>query len=159
MITVASATEEHCFQIRNAEKTELILMGVSEETPILSLCVQHSSLAFTILYNGEAVSMFGVSPYTASYASAWMLSSSKLANIKIIRQIYKQSRSFISKMFDSVPEEVETLFNYVHHDNKLALKLIKKMGFTIGRDVYFNNKKFLFVYIKRGDICAHPCSQ
>lgn len=90
-----------------------------------SLYLSHKSYA--VLVDGDPVCIFGVQPESmlGEVGIVWMLATDD------IKKINKTFIRLSKPVFLDLTKEYETVYNYVHRDNKISLKWLEWLGFDI----------------------------
>jgi len=90
-----------------------------------------SSMCLTAMVDGRPEAMFGlvVTNALCGEGSPWMLGSDAI--YRHPRVMLRRAPGILSAMFDSTP----TLGNLVAEDNHRAVRFLRRIGFTIGKEV------------------------
>ena len=90
-----------------------------------------SSLCLTATVDGRAEAMFGlvVTNALCGEGSPWMLGTDAI--YRHPRAMLRRGPRILSAMFDSTP----LLENLVAEDNSRAVRFLRRIGFTIGKEV------------------------
>ncbi|GAA0335375.1 hypothetical protein GCM10009087_52220 [Sphingomonas oligophenolica] len=105
-----------------------------------------SSLCFTALVDGRPEAMFGlvVTNALAGEGTPWMLGTEAI--YRHPRAMLRWGPRFVAAMLDSTP----VLSNLVSVDNVRAIRFLRRLGFSIGKDrIMFASTEF--VTFSRGD--------
>lgn len=114
--------------LRIADKEELVAGGTEDFAQCLADSFSMSRICRVAVADDVPVAIFGVCDSgTAGVGVIWMLGTDGL--YKISRQFLKGSEQEISLMANGY----KTLFNYVHVNNKLSIKWLEWLGFTIDK--------------------------
>jgi ribosomal protein S18 acetylase RimI-like enzyme len=114
--------------LRIADKEELLAGGTEDFKQCLVDSFTSSSICRVALVDGVPVAVLGVCDSgIAGVGVIWMLGTDG---------IYKISRQFLKgsmRELRMLANEYKTLFNYVYTDNKLSIKWLEWLGFTIDK--------------------------
>ncbi len=149
MFQVRPAILEDCNQLgprlRVADKLELKLSCGMGPCSALSLSYTNSQKVYSVIAEeGEPIAIFGVVGEHPSIGVPWMLGS---------EGIYKHAAQFMAESkqwLKEIEEDYELLVNYVHADNKKAIRWLKWMGFQMIRLVpdYGKGKAPFYEFVK-----------
>ncbi|WP_419810805.1 hypothetical protein [Bacterioplanoides sp.] len=78
--------------------------------------------------DGIPVAVFGVAPY-GEFAAPWLLGTDSLLQHR--RELMSWGRSFVQRWL----EEHRQLMNFVDKRNAVSIRWLKRLGFTIGKEV------------------------
>lgn len=78
--------------------------------------------------DGDVVGMFGVSDQGA-FAMPWLLGANKMLDTKI--EFVPQAIEWVDRMSVQYP----LLFNFVHKENKVAIRWLKSLGFEFIKEI------------------------
>lgn len=110
--------------------------------PLESLtgAVSSSDYHAIVTFEGEPIAALGlrVGSYLSGEGVPWLLSTN--AALKHKREFLTNTESVVSSMLDITPR----LVNYVHADNKLSIRWLKWIGFTIDDPIESHLSKELF---------------
>ncbi len=118
-------------------------------TPVEALMTgwgnSHSSVVITV--NDEPCVMLGLVIHDILTGSGipWLLGTNNALKYK--RNFFTQVPDVIDEMLDTCPK----LFNYVHVDNKVSIRWLKRIGFTFDDPIPYgyNNELFHKFYLER----------
>lgn len=119
-------------------------------TPLQAMLksVEVSDYSTAIVIDGELCGIFGlrVDSYLSGRGLPWMLTSNNMINYK--RDFILKTRPVIDQMMEVVPY----LENYVHAKNKLSIRWLKWVGFTVEQPepVGYNGELFHKFHITKG---------
>lgn len=113
--------------IRQADYDEVKASCGLHPITAISEGVKMSTKSWTALYNGKPACIFGVTPVSIMTGTGcpWMLGTS---------DILKMKRKFLIKSKDVVKEMLEIcpiLINYVDTRNKVSIRWLRWLGFTV----------------------------
>lgn len=141
------AIEHIAVNMRHADKVEVWAM--SRQTPLQSIkeglaISKYSSIA---VIEGEPCAVFGMSVYSVVTGTGvpWLLGTDHA--VKHRRVFLKHCTEGIEEMRTVCPN----LFNYVHTDNRVSVKWLSHMGFTIDEPVVSGVGGELFHKFHMGD--------
>ncbi len=150
MVPASAAHAAHvACNLREADRLELSYSDPESppETAAMDSFLESGLLCFAIVVRGEAVAMFGCGATEAEgVGSAWMLGTD---DIKFAFPIL--SRQLVPWL-DWMNEFYPILVNYVHADNRVALRWVSWGGFTFNEPVTINGADF--IPITRRAACA-----
>lgn len=116
--------------MREADRIEV--KASSGLTPYESLkySCDKSNFTVVVMVDDMPIAVFGLSVINAltGLGTPWLLSSEEAMNHK--REFFKLSPSIIQEMLSICPK----LYNYVHAENKVSIKWLKWLGFTVESD-------------------------
>lgn len=111
--------------LREADKKELLLSSGEEPLEALILSLQVSEECNAIMNDEEEiVGLFGVATVDEDLGSPWLLGADGIK--QIATEFIQGSHSWI----EEVQARYKILFNYVHEENEVAIKWLKKLGFN-----------------------------
>lgn len=118
----ASAITPH---LRDADKNEIIASsGNNIEQAILYSIL--SSEAWTVcLPDGRIICMYGIGDDTTGYGIPWMIGTDDM--IKHRKALIKDARDWVESYLEIYP----VLYNYVDSRNKVHIKWLRHIGFTV----------------------------
>lgn len=122
-----SVKEDYIELAPNLRKEDVIELELSAGMPAL-YCLE-SSFECSIECNsiihpdGSVIGMFGISS-NSIFTVPWMLVSDRLPEIR--RKFVPQAQEWVERISDEHP----LLLNYVHAENRPALRWLKSLGFT-----------------------------
>jgi len=93
--------------------------------------VNESKYTTTAVINGDVIGIFGlnvISDLTGT-ASPWFLGTDDVK--KHTKDFLPYSRKALQSMIDLYPK----LYNYVYHENKISIRWLKWLGFTVEKGV------------------------
>lgn len=114
--------------LRSADRDELIAAGYDSFREIMARSVELSSYAATAEVDGVPIAIFGlvVSNPLSGRGVPWLLGTDGIMG---------NSRSFLDKSVQGI-EQMKAICpymeNHVHAKNKVSIKWLKWLGFTIG---------------------------
>jgi ribosomal protein S18 acetylase RimI-like enzyme len=116
--------------MRAADVTECVAMGHSPRQALRAGLLS-SSMCLTAMVDGRPEAMFGlvVTNALCGEGSPWMLGSDAI--YRHPRTMLRWGPRILSAMFDSTP----VLENLVAGDNHRAIRFLRRIGFTIGKEV------------------------
>lgn len=116
-------------QIRTGDVKELWHSHGMETKEALDISFSDSVEAFTIIYDEQPIGMFGYGEIDENIGVPWLLASDKLP--EIAREFLRGSKEWIQ----DVLTKKYMLFNYVHADNKEAIRWLEWLGFKFLRRI------------------------
>ena len=135
-------------RMRAADVIECAAMGHSPRQALRAGLLS-SSLCLTAMVDRRPEAMFGlvVTNALCGEGSPWMLGS--VAIYRHPRTMLRWGPRILSAMFDSTP----VLENLVAEDNHRAVRFLKRIGFTIGKEVIMiAETRFLPFTLERADV-------
>lgn len=149
MLIVRPATLEDCSQLgpqlREADKHELKLSCGLEPITALALSLKNSRKVYAVIDEQEIpIAIFGVVGDYRNLGVPWMLGS---------KGIYKHASQFMAESkqwLEVIEQDYDLLANYVHADNKKAIRWLQWMGFKMLRLVpdYGQGKAPFYEFVK-----------
>lgn len=124
-------TEQHirfiAANMRDEDAVEVHALGGYTPLDALEISIRNSERAVTVLGDGVPLTMLGlVKPILLSDIGVpWLLSARQALDYK--RQFLELSPPVIDDMLQTCPK----LINFVHSENKLSIRWLKWLGFTI----------------------------
>ena len=130
-------------RLREADLQELYAMhGKDVDVPMLLLQSWKESIQrYTIIANDEPVGIFGLAEVAPKLGAPWLVGTDGLP--KIAKSFITGCPHYVERMLDTYPN----LVNYVHKDNRLAIRWLKYLGFTFLP--IMTNNFYPFIKIKR----------
>lgn len=129
--------------VREADKAEIL--AATGETPEEALLdsLERSSMAKTMLADGEIIGMFGLVPVSilSGVNVAWFISTKNLEKYKM--SFARDCRKNRKKLY-GLKEHCEILVNYVDARYKTSLIWLQWLGFTIYKAEPFGAEGLLF---------------
>jgi len=129
-----------------ADVTELSLSdGLNPLAALQRACEKSHEVNTMVSPSGELLGMFGLSFIDEHTGSPWMLSTGKLNKYYI--QFLRSSHNWVIE----ANNKRNLLVNYVHVENKLAIKWLQFLGFSFLRELQYGKSKapfYEFVRIK-----------
>jgi hypothetical protein len=108
---------------------------------------KRSELSVVVTVNDEPCVMLGLVVHSALTGSGipWLLGTNNALNYK--RNFFTQVPDVIDAMLDVCPR----LFNYVHVENKVSIRWLKRIGFTFDDPIPYGHSGELFhkFYLER----------
>ena len=144
---VVVATKDHIEAIypfmRRADQIEVACMG-HQPKESLEYALEFDDVTLTALDGGDVpFAMFGVGQVNG-LAYIWLLGTDGVKDNSY--QFLKASKKYV----DMFVEPYGCVFNFVHKENKLALRWLKCVGAKFIRSLEFSNQPFYeFVIIKK----------
>ena len=114
--------------MRQADAVEVRASSSHEPLAALLHSVELSNYSSVVWINGVPVAIFGlvIRDILTGSGVPWLLSAEQVLNHK--REILVHSKAGVSQMLTICPR----LFNYVHAENKISIRWLKWLGFSIG---------------------------
>lgn len=110
--------------LREADQKELLLSSGEEPLEALIASLQASEECNAILNDeDEVVGIFGVAPVDEHLGSPWLLGSEGIKDIA--KEFIEGSHDWV----EQVQSKYRVLVNYVHKDNEIAIKWLRKLDF------------------------------
>jgi RimJ/RimL family protein N-acetyltransferase len=106
---------------------------------------KHKTFSIIGTKEEQVIGMFGVVPCPFHYGKgiAWLLSSDELLNHT------KQFLKECPKWIDDMQQGYDTLYNYVHIDNKVSIRWLKYFGFVITKELPYGHAQEMFYHFER----------
>lgn len=124
-----AADLEHLAQhLRAQDRAELDAAGWSDHRQALEESVARSRWTLVALIDGEPACVFGCAEYGTLLAPSgvpWLLGTEAVARHR--RVLQRWAPRYIEAMLQEYPR----LFNAVHADNTVAVRWLKRLGFTL----------------------------
>ena len=132
--------EQIAADMRPSDVRELWAAHRHTPTESLTQAMLSSDYHSIVIVEGEPVAALGlrVSSYLSGEGVPWFLSTN--AALKHKREFLINGRSVVLSMLDITPH----LVNYVHAENKLSIRWLKWLGFTVDDPVESPLSKELF---------------
>lgn len=113
--------------MRDADRLEIWLSNHMKPYEALRRSLELSDLAFTIVHDEGPIAMFGVrcQSVLGGIGIPWLLGTDRIKEVR--RQFIYEGRRWL----DVLQGDYMVLRNYVHEDNRVSLKWLKSLGFTI----------------------------
>ena len=132
MLKVRPATVEDCLELcprlREADKQELLLSCGLGPCTALVLSFDNARKVYAVIDEEDLpIAMFGVVGEHRNLGVPWMLGS---------EGIYKHASQFMAESkqwLEEIEQDYDLLANYVHADNKKAIRWLQWMGFQMLR--------------------------
>jgi hypothetical protein len=113
------------------------------------VAIQDSVAAWTLLYYEEPALIGGVaaSPVPGC-GRPWMLATNRIEEREVARWLARHSR----KLLQEVRQYFPLLENWVHSENKVSLRWVRWMGFSIDEQSFVGREgsKFIRIYMEQG---------
>ena len=132
-------------RLRDADKLELKLSCGLGPCTALAISFENSHKVYTAVDDeGKPFAMFGVVSGPYAMGVPWMLGSDGI--YKHASQFMAESKAWLKE----IEEDYDILVNYVHADNKKAIRWLKWMGFQMIRLVpdYGKGKAPFYEFVK-----------
>lgn len=114
--------------LRAQDRAELNAAGWSDHRVALEASVQRSRWSLVALVDGELACVFGCAEYGSLLAPIgvpWLLGTDVLPRQR--RVLQRWAPRYIEAMLQEYPR----LFNAVHADNTVAVRWLRRLGFTL----------------------------
>lgn len=111
--------------IRKQDRIEIEAMGIDVFDALYEGVT--SGNAWVAMSGGRPFCIFGVNIISHDFGVPWLLGTDQIR--KNARVMIEEGRNFL-KMFG------QKLENYVHSENKLAIRYLTKLGFTVCEDQF-----------------------
>lgn len=132
--------------ICEADATEVLLSdGLEPLKAIQNACNKSYEVNTMVSPDGKLLGMFGLSYIDDYVGSPWMLSTGQLNKYYV--QFLRSSHNWVVE----ANNKRSLLVNYVHVENKLAIKWLRFLGFSFLRELEYGQGKapfYEFVRIK-----------
>lgn len=113
-------------RLREADVKELAASSGEEPLEALIISLQVSSECNAIIDDdGLVIGLFGVAIVDEDLGTPWLLGADGIKDIS--REFIRGCHSWVNQ----IQEEFPVLCNFVHAENKIAIRWLKKLGFTI----------------------------
>lgn len=143
--------------MREADVDEVWASSASRPLEAVARSVENSEKVWTLVYGDEPVAIFGVvrKSYLSNVGVPWLLGTSKI--VDHVPAFLRLSKVYIPIMADGYAR----LENYVDFRNKLSIRWLQWMGFSIGHLVpsLVLGVKFHRFYMETKKLCATPLPQ
>lgn len=126
--------------LRKIDIDEIAAMTGLSPAVAVSYSIAHSEKGYAVEIDGRLIALFGV-----SNGIIWLVATDEINNYPV--RFYRMSR----KIFHNLRRGYNYLENYVDARNKLSLRWLKWLGFTIEPPQKINNGIFHHVYFKGSD--------
>jgi len=126
-------------RLRPMDRLEVeVVSGAPVELSLLS-AVADSTLAWATILRNEVAMLFGVGawPGHRGVGIPWLLGADVFDELRV--PFLRESRRYISTMQLLYPR----LINYVHADNRAAIRWLRWSGFRFGRPVLVRGHPFI----------------
>lgn len=110
--------------LRGADLAELIAAGLDDIEAVIQDGIDHSALCWTATVEGRPVCVFGVREWEGQ-GVPWLLGTEEMAQHR--RAFIALAPAYIRLMLEAFP----VLINHVHAANELAVRWLKRAGFTL----------------------------
>jgi hypothetical protein len=119
--------EELAANLRRADRAEIEAAGHRDATKAIADSLALSTHMGTLLFDGQVVAIFGLVPLSlvAGVAAPWLLGTDLVVVHR--RALMRLAPSYIAAMLRAYPH----LLNLVHADNALAVRWLRRAGFTL----------------------------
>lgn len=113
--------------MRDADKLEIWLSSHLKPYEALRRSLEVSDKTFTIVHDQAPIAMFGVrcQSLLGRTGVPWLLGTDRITEVR--QQFIKEGSRWIEILQDGYT----VLTNYVHEDNRVSIKWLKRLGFTI----------------------------
>lgn len=114
--------------LRVQDRAELAAAGWDDVRQVLAQSVRVSRWSRVALLDGVPAAVFGCAEYGSLLAPAgvpWLLGTDAVARHG--RVLQREARHYIAAMLQEYPR----LFNAVHAENTVAVRWLKRLGFTL----------------------------
>lgn len=149
-VKVIEVTEDHIQHVaqymRQADVDEVMACSGSSPYEALSRSVRSSRYAATAVLRGEVACIFGlyVTTFASGVGSPWMLGTDAVS--RYARDFAPASREVIANMQRICP----SLANFVYTENKVSIRWLRWLGFTIDRAIPYGDSGQLFHKFHKG---------
>lgn len=132
-------------RMRAADVLECRLLGRHGPKEALVNGIAHSLWAFAAEVDGETQCIFGVASegLLSEEGSPWLLGVDGIE--RHARELIAGTKAYLARM----QLEFETLSNYVHANNRNAIRYLRWCGFSFGEPVEVDGEAFLPFEMKR----------
>lgn len=119
--------EELFANLRAPDRTEIVASGGGDVYKLIAQSIRGSVVAWSGFVDGKLACTFGVGPLSilSGIGAPWMLGTDELDRHS--RILIRLTPDYISAMLQVFPE----LENYVHADNKVSVRWLKRLGFHL----------------------------
>lgn len=133
-------------KMRESDKQEVWHSDGMSPLVALQTSYDASSECHTIISDdGDIIGMFGVAPSSINGCGApWLLASEELR--KCAREFIPQSKAWI----ETIHDDYDLLFNYVHAANTVSIRWLKWLGFNFVRELEYGVNPSQFI-----EFCKH----
>jgi len=134
--------------MREADRIEVkASSGLSPYESLKHSC-EKSNFNVVVIVDDTPIAVLGLAVISAltGLGTPWLLSSEEALKHK--REFFKLSPPIIQEMLNICPK----LYNYVHAENKVSIKWLKWLGFTVERNTVeygINGEKFHKFYMNK----------
>ena len=123
--------------MREADRKEVYASHGVSPREALDISFEKSTECFTILSDdGRVIGMFGVTEDSPKKAIPWLLGSYDIPSIA--KDLLMQSEKKVQEWKNKYQE----LYNFVHFENKAALRWLEWLGFSFEKDIKNNFVRF-----------------
>ena len=132
--------------MRAMDRLECEIMGEHSAEGALRAGIRHGD-TLTVEINGEPVAMFGLAQYSIldDEAAPWLLGVEGME--RYARVLLTHTKPILARMLGSC----EALANYVHADNRNAIRFLRWCGFSFGEAIEKGGHLFVrFEMTRRG---------
>lgn len=133
-------------RLRKADCEEVLAATGRDPDEMLRVCWNNSLYRWAIIWDREAIGLFGVHPFslTGFNAVPWMLGTDRMEEIKL--SIVRHSKSLLDQVLTLYP----ILSNWVDVRNEMSIKWLKWLGFTLSDEpMPYGPKSMPFYYFKK----------
>ena len=126
---VRIAELEDCYWVaenmREADRNEVAALSGQEPLDALIAGFHYSDVPFTVVSDGEPAAIFGAGPVEPDVGAIWLLGTDGI--LKNTTRFLRESHFWL----DQCARPYGMLFNYVDARNKVHIRWIKWLGFTL----------------------------
>ena len=131
--------------LRRADVEEVQAFSGISPALAVAFSIAQSRPGFCVLYEDKPAAIFGAAPVDNNKGCIWLLGTDEIEKHPVT--FYRMSK----KIFPAIMKDYQYLENYVDARNKLSLRWLKWLGFTVedAQIMGAENREFHHVYIGR----------
>lgn len=144
-VKIVEPTKDHIAELartmRQADLDEIAACGVPDPQDALQVSIERSTLAYCALIEGKVAAIFGLAPWgslTGERGVPWLLGSDLIPQHRKV--FVRLAPVYIRKMLSLHPK----LLNIVDSRNTMAVRWLKRAGFTVHPASHFTPAGGLF---------------
>lgn len=144
MVDYVQPTQSHVddlvAHLRAADRAELLACGFPDPRRAIEASLACSTHMLAAVAEGRCVAILGVTPLSLleGRGSPWMLGTDLVVTHR--RALMADSPAYIRAMLQAYPH----LVNYVHADNAVAVRWLRRVGFTLHAPEPYGTRGELF---------------
>lgn len=131
-------------RLREQDRVEVAAASDTEDVQAALLAsLDRSKRTWVAVIDGRPECIFGIGELNQHHGVPWMLGTPAI--LKHQRRLLVDARSIVEDMQDAY----RVLYNMTHADNAVAIRWLKRLGFTFGAPFQHNSHTFLPFYRHR----------